>query len=244
MSRLAIVSSPRSGNSFIRFILADALGWPTRAIHSVTEAPDELPKNFILQIHWEHEPAFVHWLTEREFSVLTIARHPLDTLLSAIRFSYHNSSVARWLDGRARMPVRLGEAGTASDEFLAYCLSDGAAALLAISAGWWSPASLGLRYEDVVADPIGELRPIIERLGGSEDKLKEAIAKYSLEGMRELHGQHGWRADPGHWKHLVPTVAAVRIYLRHRSVFKTLSYGMPVSCTTAASAARNWKAVF
>jgi hypothetical protein len=243
MPRLAIVSSPRSGNSFIRFILANALGWPTLAIHNVTGAPEELPGNVILQIHWEHEPAFVHWLSERGFSVLTIARHPLDTLLSAIRFGYHDASVSRWLDGRAGMPVRLGEAGTASDEFLAYCLSDGAAALLTVSADWWSAASLRLRYEDVVADPIGELRPITEHLGGREDNLRGAIAKYSLEGMRELHGQHGWRADPGHWKHLVSTFAAVRIYLRHRSVFRKLGYGMPVSGTTANSAARNWTAM-
>jgi hypothetical protein len=243
MPRLAIVSSPRSGNSFIRFILADALGWPTLAIHRVTEAPRTLSRNVVLQIHWEHEPEFVHWLSEQDFSVLTIARHPLDTLLSAIRFSYHDTSVAQWLDGRAGMPVRLGGAGTASDEFLAYCLSDGAAALLAVSADWWSPASLRLRYEDVVADPIGELQPIVEHLGGSGDKLGKAIAKYSLEGMRELYGQHGWRADPGHWKHLVPTVAAVRIYLRHRSVFRALGYRMPVSCRTANSAVQNWKAV-
>jgi hypothetical protein len=56
--RVAIVSSPRSGNSWVRCVLADILELKQIFVHNCFQAPLILPDNCILQLHWYREPNF------------------------------------------------------------------------------------------------------------------------------------------------------------------------------------------
>jgi hypothetical protein len=238
--RVAIVSSPRSGNTFVRRTLATALGWPELGYHDFREAPDALPENLFVQIHWQREPEFVAWLAEHRFTVLTVARHPFDVLLSAVRFSARGTSTERWVGGRTGMPVSVGKDGSASPEFIDYCLSDGAEVLLSVSAQWWGAAPLRIRYEQAVQRPA-VLARMIARLGGDPRRLGKGLEASSVKTMNAFFPGHTWRAHPGHWRNLIASDDARRIYQRHRTAFRACGYHPPLFHSLSRTAAsRNW----
>jgi hypothetical protein len=242
--RIAVISSPRSGNSWIRSTLAAALGFPELAFHDFCDAPSDLPADCLLQIHWRREPLFQEWIAKNDFRVLTVARHPIDVLLSALRFSRREPQVARWLNGATQLPISLGKEGPASPEFMNYCLSEGAENLLSVTADWWDrPGVIQARYEDAVHNPRVVFDRLIRELGSNCDNLDACLERTKLSAFQATPNQHGWRGQPDHWTELVPTFDAVRIYWRHRSVFKTLGYPLRVNWLAKSTAARNWRSV-
>src|SRR5262245_53411084 len=99
--RLAVVSTPRSGNTWIRKLIADGYGLPEVALHTLEEHDwRQLPRECALQIHWRREPQFLARLAEHGFRVLTVARHPLDVLISILHFVVYDSQSERWLLGQ------------------------------------------------------------------------------------------------------------------------------------------------
>ena len=50
--RIAVISTPRSGNSWIRSVLAGALGMQEIAVHNYLDIQEQLPDRCFLQIHW------------------------------------------------------------------------------------------------------------------------------------------------------------------------------------------------
>lgn len=239
--RLAIVSTPRSGNTWLRRVFAGTFQCAEIAVHDYREIMD-LPPDCAVQVHWHAEPAFTAWLTEGNFHVLTLARHPIDVLLSAVRFSQHDPTVARWLGGSTGLPIALGEGGSGSVQFLEYCLSAGAAALLSVTPDWWRREGvIRLRYEDAVAAPEATLRPVIAQLGKACERLTAVLESESLASLQATPNRHGWRGIPGHWSELVPISYATLIYERHRDVFQELSYPPPqMTCTTVEQASEAW----
>lgn len=239
--RLAIVSSPRTGNTWIRSTIANALGVPEIAVHDFRDAT-LLPEHVVLQLHWHREPKFQAWLAAKGFEVATIARHPLDVLLSAIRFALKEPQVARWLNGSTGLPIDVGPNGSASAAFVDYCLSDGSANLLSVMSQWWSSGrAKRLRYEDAVADPVAALLPLVQDLGGTKKSLLSAIENNPLEKLRATPNQHAWRGQPGHWRDLIATMDAARIYWRHRDTFNVLGYRPIPYIRTRSGARRRWE---
>ena len=57
MLRLAVISSPRSGNTWVREMLAAFYGLKQIPVHFPDDIPwDNLPRRCIIQIHWNPEP--------------------------------------------------------------------------------------------------------------------------------------------------------------------------------------------
>jgi hypothetical protein len=238
-----LVSSPRSGNTFIRSAIAHCLAIAEIAIHDYRDAPPTLPDDVLLQLHWRREPEFLAWLSAHRFRIATIARHPLDVLLSAVRFAPREPQVARWLQGDTGLPVELGPAGSASPEFQRYCLSEGAAALLSVTPQWWhAPGTLRIRYEEVVAAPERAISEAVKTLGGDTARITTALEAARFERWRATPNEHGWRGRAGNWTELITTLDAIRIFWRHRKVFKSLGYSPPVTFRSRASATRQWAA--
>ncbi len=187
---------------------------------------------------------FQEWLSKKQCRILTVARNPIDVLLSALRFSTREPQVSRWLNGATHLPTSLGKDGSASPEFMKYCLSDGAANLLSVSADWWNqPGVVQVRYEDAVHTPREEFTRLIGELGGNCEDLDACLERTKLSVYQAMPNQHGWRGQPDHWTKLVPTLDAARIYMRHRPVFKALGYSLRVYWLNKAMAAKNWQAV-
>jgi hypothetical protein len=240
--RVAIVSSPRSGNSWIRSTLAGALQAQEIAVHNYLDAPADIPKRCILQLHWYREPNFQRWLLSRDFKIVTIARHPLDVLVSALKFIRYEPETSRWLEGNTGLPGGLIASAPCSEEFLAYATSFEAENLLSISYQWWHDEHvLKVRYEDAILDPVGVLGNLIETCGGEPGAVLPWLDRVSLEKMRALPNRHGWQAKPGLWKQLIPPLDALRIFRRHRTIFRKMGYSVIPHILSRRKALYNWE---
>ena len=240
--RVAIVSSPRSGNSWVRCVLADVLGLEQIFVHNYFQAPLVLPENCILQLHWYREPNFQEFLQSNLFRVVVLARHPLDMLLSTLHFARLDKEVNLWLGGNAEFTPSFLGAAPASPEFLEYATSWGAENLLSITHQWWhDQQALKVRYEDFVRDPVSRFTELITSLDGSPANLSAALQKYRLAKWQAKSNKHGWQGRPGLWQDLIPFEDALKIYERHRSVFDGLAYSVARTSLTREEALRNWQ---
>jgi hypothetical protein len=194
-------------------------------------------------MHWRYTPDFHQFLRERSFLPIVIVRHPLDVLISILRFSQHEPATARWLDGRGGDEKPLLGAGPTSSAFIEYALSDRAAALLAVSREWMDKATVVVRYEDLVADTPGTLATILERMRLQPVYSLDTIAaNHTLEQLRPLGRHHFWRGQAGVWKQLITPDICTRIQERHRIVFGGLGYNCErADAPDEAAAARSWR---
>lgn len=238
--RIAIVSSPRSGNSWLRCILRDGLGLQELAVHNYLDAGC-IPERCVFQLHWYREPNFQNFLSKHEFRVITIARHPLEILTSVLHFVRYEPETSRWLEGNCELPGSLAGLFPASDEFREYALSFGCENLLSVTYQWWHDHSaIRVRYEDLVAAIAFESRRIAEQLGVSPEGMLDAAAANSLDTFRALPNRHGWQGRPGLWKDLIPFANAAAIFARYRPIFETLGYSIEPTSLTREMADANW----
>ena len=136
--RIAIVSTPRSGNTWLWHLLTAVYDMPGIAAHTPLEVEwDRLPERVVLQMHWKRHPAFEAKLLKYGFRVVVMVRHPLDVLISILHFSLHDRATARWLDGEEGNERPIFGAMPRSCAFREYVLGKRAAALLSVTPQWW-----------------------------------------------------------------------------------------------------------
>jgi hypothetical protein len=189
----------------------------------------DLPSRVVLLIHWLPEPQFLSLLEQYGFRAVVIARHPLDTLISALVFSQHDESTVAWLDGAAGNERCIAEASPTSEAFLNYATGPRAKALLNVSARWWSiPNVCRVRYEDLVHDTAGQLAGVAASLGVQVRQTPQQVAaNATAEHLRSVSVHmlyHVWQGKTGLWRQFLPARDARRIYDAHADVFRTLGY--------------------
>ena len=245
--RIAIISAPRAGNTWVHHMLMDAYGIPGYAVHN----PDDLdwaglPTDCSVQIHWHRTPSFVRALADARFRVVTLVRHPLDTLISVLQFCQNDSSTLRWLEGEYGDERPIYGAMPCSAAFRAYATGARAAVLLEVGREWWADAGGGVRYEDLVADPAGGLERLTAALGAQPRRpVAEVIDRTTLPRMRERVGSnhHFWQGRPGLWKLLLTAPVADEVAGVHRAYCKEFAYACdPDPELTPAQADANWVA--
>ncbi len=250
--RLAVLSTPRSGNTWLRHLLAHVYSARELAVHNPADLDwQNLPENCVLQIHWHRTPAFQALLQEHGFGLVVLARHPLDVMLSILHYALHDSSPQRWLEGEAGNEASICGAMPCSSAFLKYATSQRAGALLSISREWWDvPQACKVHYERLVGDPLAELTRIVEAVGvPARQPLAEAVATFTLGNLRSRSGtqdvpesdHHYWQGKPGHWKRLLSCQAAYAIAAAQAEAFSTFDYECdPDASLDDASADANW----
>jgi hypothetical protein len=239
--RIAVVSTPRAGNTWVRHLLATAYRLPHLARHSMADADwAGLPSEVVLQLHWRRTSAFAAKLDEHGFHVVTVSRHPLDVLISILHFCIHESESEHWLLGAGGSEADIFGAMPRSRVFVEYAKSPRAAELLGVTLDWWDqPGVAGVRYEDLVADTEGELRRLEQALGPARCGLiSEAVEACSLGRMRQRSiNSHFWQGRPGLWRHLLPAAEATEI----AAALPDLGYPIdPDPALDALTADRNW----
>jgi hypothetical protein len=225
---VAIVSTPRTGNTWLRHLLSLAYDIPTVAIHNPRDIDwDTLPAACILQMHWHPIPSFLSRLEQYKFRVVVLARHPLDILISILHFSLHDPT-ARWLEGEEGNERPIYGAMPRSSAFLQYATGNRARALLSITTEWWNlPGAVQARYESLVADPEGEARRLVNEIGGEVKKpIAEALAATTIPRLRAMtqNDHHFWQGKAGLWKSLLTAHEAIEIARAHAAIIDSLGY--------------------
>lgn len=238
--KLAIISSPRCGNTWLRRVLAEGLDLQEMAVHNFLDV-GAVPDACILQLHWYREPNFQVFLQRHGFQVITLARHPLDILLSMLRFIRYEPETARWLEGNCAIPASLTSATPASPEFLEYALGFGFENLLSVSYQWWhDEAAIKIRYEQLVATPEIEVARLAHRLDAPVDPIVAALARNPLGRLQATPNRHGWRGQPGLWRELIPRATAVAIHTHYRTLFRRMGYTIERGGVARQDAEHRW----
>jgi hypothetical protein len=236
-----IVSYPRSGNTWTRFLIANLLYDDRQVSFANIEQliPDaeaqssrhlkRLPGPRVIKSH--------QYFDHRYPKVLYIARDPRDVAVSYYNFSRKYRHIA---DG---YPLEQYVHG-----FVTGTLLSSAWGTWAENVGTWvaarngRPTFLLLRYEDLIADTQTELAKVARFFGldASPGKLRRAIENSSANHLRELEKKEGgeWvttknkRSDipfigsavAGKWKSLLPDAAVEEIESAWGNIMAQLGY--------------------
>lgn len=226
--RIAIVSTPRSGNTWLRYLVARVFGIPELSRHRLSRNEwRDLPPEIVLQLHHRREPEFEATLAEHGFRVLTISRHPLDVLISILHVAVHEIESEHWLDGRHGDERTIWGAMPRSRCFLDYAVSPRAAELLAVTSDWWQqPDCVSVRYEDCVRDTTAVLEHLESAFGRPRQvEFATALAENSLSRLRgTATNNHFWKGQPGLWRELLPEPEAREIAQAHSAILANLGY--------------------
>lgn len=213
--RIAVVSTPRSGNTWLRRVLADVLGLEQLAVHSPSEVPwTSLSDNLILQLHWYPTADFYGLLLSSGFQPISIMRHPLDVLLSIHHFSQWELETNRWLEGLGGSEDELRGSLPSDEPLLEYALGSRFAALLDVSAQWARTGIHSVRYEDFVRNSANELARVVSAVGGSAapSSLEQTLRRHSVSNARTgTSNGHFWQGQVGTWRGFLPGSAVERI---------------------------------
>ena len=197
--RLAIISRPRSGDSWVRSVLADLYGLSQIAVHDPADLPAKPPDRVVVQLHWYREPFLQARLHRHEFQVLVLARDPLDILISILHSVRKEPENARWLEGNAELPADLGHACPTDPAFESYAVSWGAENILSISYGWWHhPNVIKLRCEELVRNPMTSFGQLIAVLGSARRPLDDVLPRSCLAAWQATAGV-GATLSGGSW---------------------------------------------
>ena len=232
--RLALISTPRSGNTWLRLLLGDLFDLSHFAVHAPGDLDwRSLPSDSILQLHWPKDFGFVEILKAHGFKTVTICRHPLDIFLSILNFAKNEPETAHWLCGKRGDESRIIGKFPTSQDFLRYSCSARARHLLDISTDWWAYADVPVKYEDLVSNPEDQLVHIAEALNQpiSRVQIIKAIEKFKFKNLQPTsNNQHYWKGSPGHWSRYISVEAASVIYDHHRHIFEGLGYTIVAAC--------------
>jgi hypothetical protein len=242
--RIAVISTPRAGNTWVRHLLGTAYGVPHLARHAMgDEEWAGLPPEVVLQVHWRRGPVFEGKLAEYGFRVVTVARHPLDVLVSILHFCIYESESEHWLGGAGGSEADIFAAMPRSRPFVEYATGPRAAELLAVTPDWWGrPGVVGVRYEDCVRDAEAELARLESAFGPVRCSSRAAVEACSLARLRRAAtNSHFWQGQPGLWRHLLPAAEAGEIAVRVAPVVTALGYACdPDPALDPRTADGNW----
>lgn len=244
--RLAVISTPRSGNNWLQHLLSTAYDLPRLSPDTLPQvAWSSLPQRCVLILHWPRAPGVVTQLRQHGFQVVVLARHPCDILISILQFCLHHDP-DRWLEGEGGNERGIVGALPTSIPFLSYATGARAAALLEVSLQWWTdPEVMKVRYEELVADPHAAFARVIDALAvPPRCSVAEAVETNTLANLRRQHAEvphHFWRGQAGLWQRLIPQTQAECIAAAHPEVFGRLGYACdPDPMLTDRQAEINW----
>lgn len=245
--RLAIVSSPRSGNTWMRCLLGATLDLEQVPVHRPEQvAWDDLPRRCVLQIHWRPTSDFRATLAAHGFQALTLARHPLDLLISSLNYAYYVHQEGRCPGGGACPECAIVGRSPRSAEHLEYATTESAWKVLVHSVAWWPiPGVHRVRYEDLVAEPLAVMARLLDDLGESPRRpvaqvVRETAIPNAKQDRTTWHC-HYWQGSPGLWRALLPAPEAQAIRAAQAEAFDVLGYACdPDPLLDGPTADANW----
>src|ERR1035438_10894845 len=234
-----LVSYPKSGNTWVRFLLANLI-YPNETvgfsnINRLLPAPGVLSKRFLKslprpRILKSHEPFDVRFK-----KVIYLVRDPRDVAVSEFHFDLKKRYIEP--DVTLEQFVKRFIAGTTCSYGSWW---EHAASWIATRHG--NPAFLLVRYEDLLSDSIGETAKIAAFLGiqADRERLKAAVERSSADRMRRVEKREAeqWTgtkntrkeipfvraAKSGGWKETLPAHCVEEIEVAWAPLLNFLGY--------------------
>jgi FkbM family methyltransferase len=226
--RIAIISTPRSGNTWLRYLLAGIYRAEQLAVHAQEDVDwGELPKgNFILQLHWRCTPEITETLQKQGFKIVVLHRHPLDILISILQFSPKEPQTNSWLKSESGNEDSIRGCKPTNERFLKYSVGVRAKALLGVSVEWSKAPGVNMvSYEDMVRDTHETLLSLTSKLGKPLVDIDEVVARNTIDRLRDTTtNSHFWQGSPGLWRKLMPNEVAQEIAKEQRFYFDAFHY--------------------
>jgi hypothetical protein len=251
--RLAVLGTPRSGNTWLRRVLATAYalggdtGWE-RSVHDPAEIDwGAEPPRSIVQVHHRREPAFEGLLAGDGIRPVVPRRHPFDVLISILQYATHVHDTHLWLAGEGGDETAIRGFDPNHPTFLEYASGPRAKALLSVSREWrGAPGAVSVRYEDLVERPLPTLGRVADALGQPPVIAWEsALAANTMDELRKTHGfGHIWKGQPGLWRLLLTPASASVLAEAHRPLLD--AFGEPADpdpALTPDRALAHWRAL-
>jgi len=252
--RLAVLGTPRSGNTWLRRVLATGYAIEgdrgrELAIHDPLEPDWGAPAmaRSIVQVHVRRDAAMAGLLASHAVRVIVPRRHPFDVLVSILQYATHVHDTHLWLAGEGGDEASIRGLDPCHPAFLDYATGPRAAALFAVSPSWWdAPGSVPVRYEDLVARPEPTLDGIARAIGRPpEVPWTEALERNTMDRLRQTHGfGHIWQGRPGLWRSLLTPEAVERLVLGIGPILATYGEAPEADPSlTPGQALENWRSL-
>jgi Sulfotransferase domain len=234
-----IVSYPKSGNTWTRFLMANLL-YPEKSldfanINLVIPDPEALSKRTLARLARPRIIKSHQYFDPRYRRVIYVVRDPRDVALS----QYHFHIKRTMIDDS--YPVERFVERFVAGETSPYA-SWGENVVGWVATRYHSSGFLLLRYEDMMADTQGELAKVARfvKLDASPERLAQAVERSSAERMRALEKKQAraWSstrntrqdipfvrtAKSGNWKTELPQAAIERIETAWGPIMQWLGY--------------------
>ena len=204
IDRIAVCSTPLSGGARVAAMLGQLLGVPTAsADHPADISFGHLPDRCVLELTWGRTEKLRRTLLSHGFHVVTVRRHPIETLVAYLRLAQVDNATSRFLADQIGADTLLRDADPTSDAFLKWAIGPRAASLVGVSASWSAdPAAFTLEYQAVLDDPARLLTEILLSMGIRPEKELDVTL---FLGDRDIS------YIPGGWQRYVPRPAADRM---------------------------------
>lgn len=227
--RIAIISSPRCGNTFLRLCLSKLLNLETNAFHKPEDFPKKFPEKFIFQLHWEMEENLKNFLYNENFKIITLTRNPLDIFISILRFIKYEKEVEKWLDGKLELNQTIFKNYEPNDlQFINWCSSENGKKLLDVSFKWSNLRKIhSIKYENLVLNLENELNGIYKFLNIKHINYNRAVntfKKFDINYFKSLPNKHGWKGKINNWQTYFNKKNAETIYYNHSTFFNFFKY--------------------
>ena len=170
--KIVILSAPKTGNTWLRWLLHYTYEIPIAELPGewAPGCGDDLPRSFVTHQHLRPSKSLVRWLVESRAVVLTMIRHPADTFLSYFHY-------VKWHYAGADPSVAmLKQDGDRPGKNALKCIKYSFSQNYAVSLAWAKLGSRVVRYEDLLADPLSQLREVSSKIVPlDEERLKAAV---------------------------------------------------------------------
>lgn len=243
---ILLTSTPRAGSTWTRRLLASALDYDSTSVHDPADLDWAALSRTVVQLHCLPSEALLQDLAHHDVRVVSVARHPLDVLVSILRFVRDATETHRWLGGQAGDERTIVGCRPTDPAFREYALGDRAAALLGVTPRWWDiDGTVAVRYEDLEGpDGADHLTRVLEELGSDGRRVAAALHDSSMSNMARGHpGRdfHFGLGGSGSWRSFLTSDLAQAIHDRHHQVFAALGYRVdPDPDLSPGDAERAW----
>ena len=198
-----LASYPKSGNTWLRFMIANLVAGKVSSSSEVMRQVPDVHEGIsgqhlfgnhtvIVKTHWKYWSGIP--LREDVIGAIYIIRHPIEVLESNLNYAFQRS-------GALRETTNAAEIGRAAEKWAdEYIRHGGCPRFRQYGIGAWeenvrswlwsglSVPRLLVRYEDLLANPVGGLTKVAKFLGSakSSDDIALAVQRSSRACMREI----------------------------------------------------------